>query len=80
PDPMSLSPGQCDESIVKMEWSKQFERCRKDFEVAESRLNTANADNRLKELLKDAGWRDHIDCQLGSNTMSARQMDAGSQV
>ncbi|MFH7468175.1 hypothetical protein RA282_30565, partial [Pseudomonas syringae pv. tagetis] len=59
-----------------MEWAMQFERCRQAVEVAETRLNTANAVNRLKELLKEAGWRDHIDCQLGSNTMSARQMDA----
>ncbi|AZG85859.1 DUF6402 family protein [Pseudomonas syringae] len=80
PDPMSLSPAQCDESIVKMEWAMQFDRCRQAVEVAESRLNTANAVNRLKELLKEAGWRDHIDCQLGSNTMSARQMDACAQV
>ncbi|MFH7450985.1 DUF6402 family protein, partial [Pseudomonas syringae pv. tagetis] len=28
----------------------------------------------------EARGRDHIDCQLGSNTMSARQMDACSQV
>ncbi|MBP1144203.1 hypothetical protein JOE33_001126 [Pseudomonas sp. PvP027] len=41
PDPMSLSPAQCDESIVKMEWAMQFERCRQAVEVAESRLNTA---------------------------------------
>ncbi|KPX76661.1 MULTISPECIES: DUF6402 family protein [Pseudomonas syringae group] len=80
PDPMSLSPAQCDESIVKMEWAMQFERCRQAVEEAESRLNTVNAVKRLKDLLKEAGWSDHIECRLGSSMMSARQMDACSQV
>ncbi|KPW93930.1 MULTISPECIES: DUF6402 family protein [Pseudomonas syringae group] len=80
PDPMSLSPAQCDESIVKMEWAMQFERCRQAVEEAELLLTTVNAIARLNKLLENAGWRGTGVFQLGSTTMTALQMDSLSQV
>ncbi|MGN2388023.1 DUF6402 family protein [Pseudomonas viridiflava] len=80
PDPMSLSPEQCDEDIVKMEWAMQFERCRTAIAVAESRLTTPNALLRLKKLLKKQGWHGSAPFKLGSTLMTARQIDVSSQV
>ncbi|GAO93508.1 hypothetical protein PSA5_12345 [Pseudomonas syringae pv. actinidiae] len=80
PDPMSLSPAQCDESIVKMEWAMQFERCRQAVEEAELLLTTVNAKARLNMLLKKAGWSGIGVFELGSNAMTALQMDSVSQV
>lgn len=80
PDPMSLSALQCDERIVKMDWAMRFERCHKAVEVAESRLTTVKAVQRLRELLKIAGWEGKDLFTLGSATMSAREMDIISQV
>lgn len=80
PDPMSLSPAQCDESIVKMEWAMQFERCRQAVEEAELLLTTVNAKARLNMLLKKAGWSGIGVVELGSNAMTALQMDSVSQL
>lgn len=80
PNPMSLSAAQCDESIVKMSWAMQFERCREAVEVAESRLMTTNAIIRLKNLLKQAGWCGAGSFKLGAHTMTAREVDSTSQV
>lgn len=80
PDPMSLSAAQCDETIVKMDWAMKFDRCRDAVAVAESRLTTANGVDRLKYLLKISGWTGSGPLTLGSNTMSALQMDVLSQV
>ncbi|MEQ4341453.1 DUF6402 family protein [Pseudomonas syringae] len=80
PDPMSLSPAQCDESIVKMEWAMQFERCRQAVEVAESRLSTPNALEQLETRLRKAGWQQNNQINLGFYGMSAREMDSMSQI
>ncbi|WP_085744806.1 DUF6402 family protein [Pseudomonas syringae] len=80
PDPMSLSPAQCDECIVKMEWAMQFERCRQAVEVAESRLTTPNALEQLETRLRKAGWQQLNQINLGFYGMSAREMDSISQI
>ncbi|MDU8502542.1 DUF6402 family protein [Pseudomonas syringae] len=80
PDPMSLSPAQCDENIVKMEWAMQFERCRQAVEVAESRLSTPNALEQLETRLRKAGWQQNNQINLGFYDMSAREMDSMSQI
>ncbi|WP_440092884.1 DUF6402 family protein [Pseudomonas syringae] len=80
PDPLSLSPAQYDESIVKMEWAMQFERCRQAVEVAESRLTTPNALEQLETRLRKAGWQQLNQIKLGFYGMSAREMDSISQI
>ena len=80
PDPLRLKPGQCDQSIVKMEWAMKFERCRKAADEAEALLSTPNGIMRLKNLLAKAGWTGKGSKGLGLHTMSAMQMDAVSQI
>ena len=80
PDPLSLKPAQCDESIVKMEWAMGYERCREAVDEAESLLTTSNGIERLKDLLKRSGWMGYGARKLGSNLMSSLQMDVVSQV
>ena len=80
PNPLSLKPAECDQSIVTMEWAMGFERCREAVEVAESLLTTPNALIRLQKLLKSAGWNGEGTKALGSYSMSALQMDAFSQI
>jgi hypothetical protein len=80
PDPTSLPAARCDESIVKMDWAMKFGRCRDAVAVAESRLTTANGITQLKERLEKAGWRGEGVFALGNKAVSARQMDASSQV
>ncbi|MQT97806.1 DUF6402 family protein [Pseudomonas helleri] len=80
PDPLTLKPAQCDESIVKMEWAMGYERCRKAVDEAESLLTNPNGIERLKDLLKRSGWMGYGVRKLGSNLMSSLQMDVVSQV
>ncbi|MCY1432101.1 hypothetical protein D9M71_480880 [compost metagenome] len=77
---MSLPRAHCDEGIVKMDWAMKFQRCREAVEEAESRLTTVNGIERLKDLLKKAGWMGEHSFELGFYNMSALQMDAFSQV
>ncbi|MQU07610.1 DUF6402 family protein [Pseudomonas helleri] len=80
PDPLTLKPAQCDESIVKMEWAMGYERCREAVDEAESLLTNPNGIERLKDLLKRSGWMGYGVRKLGSNLMSSLQMDVVSQV
>ncbi|KPX47130.1 MULTISPECIES: DUF6402 family protein [Pseudomonas syringae group genomosp. 2] len=80
PDPLSLPAIQCDESIVKMEWAMQFERCREAVDEAESIVSSAKAVERLRKLLKRAGWDENSSFELGNNLLSSRQIDVLSQV
>jgi len=80
PHPMSLSDLQCDEGIVKMEWAMGYQRCRDAVALAQSRLTTVAGVELLKEDLKYAGWKGEQPLSLGIYGMSAREMDATSQV
>ena len=80
PAPLGLSNAHCDESIVKMSWAMGYERCRAAVKVAESRLTTPNAVQRLRNLLGRLGWREGDVVSLGSISHSAREMDAFSQL
>jgi len=80
PAPISLGAAQSDQTIVRMDWAMRFERCRKAVEVAQTRLTTPNAVERLQYLLKKAGWRGDGPFDLGALDMSAPQIDAYSQV
>lgn len=80
PDPLSLPAIKCDESIVKMEWAMQFERCREAVDEAEAIVSSAKAVERLRKLLTRAGWDENSSFELGSNLLSSRQIDVLSQV
>lgn len=80
PKPMELGAGQCEESLVKMSWAIGFDRCKNAIDQAESLLTTPKAIQRLKELLGQVGWTRGERVNLGSTTLSAREMDASSQV
>lgn len=80
PKTMSLSPAQCDQSIVKMGWAMGFERCRDAVEAAKSLVSTAKGIDRLNSLLQIAGWRKDLPFELGFYNMSAVQMESISQV
>lgn len=56
PDPLGLSSAEFDDTLVKMNWAMKFRQCREAIYVAEGRLDTVNAIDRLKTLLKNAGW------------------------
>ncbi|OLS60198.1 DUF6402 family protein [Pseudomonas putida] len=80
PAPMGLTRAQCDESLVKMSWAMGYERCRAAVKEAESRLTTPNAVKRLRDLLRELGWKEGDVVSLGSISHSAREMDAFSQL
>ncbi|HCN46075.1 MAG TPA: hypothetical protein DIT18_10815 [Pseudomonas sp.] len=71
---------QCDENIVKMSWAMSFERCRIAVKKADSLIATPKAIFRLKELLEKSGWKNNSILTLGSSALSAREIDAVSQV
>ena len=80
PEPMTLPKAQCDENLVKMSWAMNFERCQRAVKNAESLLVTPKAIDRLKRLLRGVGWKERGITRLGSTTLSAREMDATSQI
>ncbi|MFD2644551.1 DUF6402 family protein [Pseudomonas japonica] len=80
PAALGISRFQCEENIVKMDWAMSFRRCQEAVAVAESRITTPNAIDRLKKLLENAGWQQIGMTQLGSTSFSAREIDTFSQV
>lgn len=80
PAPLGLSNAHCDESIVKMSWAMGYERCQAAVKEAESRLTTPNAVKRLRDLLREFGWKEGDVVSLGSISHSAREMDAFAQL
>lgn len=80
PAPMELSRAHCDEHLVKMSWAMGYERCQAAVKEAESRLATPNAVRRLRDLLRELGWKEGDIVSLGSTSHSAREMDALSQL
>jgi hypothetical protein len=52
PEPVTLRPEVCDETIVKMDWAMKFDRCKDAVASVESRLASAPAIGLLKERLK----------------------------
>ena len=80
PHPTALNTRNCDELIVRMDWATRFQSCREAIQVAESRIETPNAVHLLIKRLKTAGWVPGTLFDLGFHGMSAREMDAISQV
>ncbi|MDR0281371.1 MAG: DUF6402 family protein [Paucimonas sp.] len=80
PDPLRLSKAACEETLVRMNWAMRFKQCQEALKVAEERLNTRNAIDRLKVLLRKAGWDGKGTFALGSTEFSAREVDATAQV
>ncbi len=80
PEPVTLRPEVCDETIVKMDWAMKFDRCKDAVASVESRLASTPAIGLLKERLKSAGWDGARTFTLGHNHLSAREMDGLSQV
>lgn len=52
PEPVTLRPEVCDETIVKMDWAMKFDRCKDAVASVESRLASAPAIGLLEERLK----------------------------
>lgn len=80
PNPRELSAAVCDEKILTMKWAIGFHRCQRAVAEAETLLTTPKAILRLKDLLKAAGWNNCGSITLGSTSLSAREIDARSQV
>ncbi|MGS0742049.1 DUF6402 family protein [Glaciimonas sp. GG7] len=81
-DPLSLSPTQYDDQIIKMAWLLKFPRAVEAFNDAYKNWATVNGLRELKKKLEKAGWKaGHImPFKLGNRKMSARDLDSVCQV